>query len=159
MKISNLRRLIREVLEPTGLYSANAEELIVLTIAAESLGGQYIYQTNGPARGIGQMEPATEHDLLTNFVFLKSDLRDILKAFVGFNPDGTYYKRINDPLTYSLEYQILMTRIFYLRKPGAIPAHTDVKALAQYWKKHYNTHLGKGDPLVAEVKYLNYVRS
>lgn len=158
MKPSNLRRLIREVLEPAGLYSRNAEELLVMTIAAESLGGQYIYQTKGPARGIGQMEPATEEDLLVNFIRYKSELREALKAYIQFNVDGTYVYRIPDPLTYSLAYQILMTRIFYLRKPGAIPPHTDTKALAAYWKKHYNTYLGKGDPLVAEVKYLNYVR-
>lgn len=157
MIVANLRRLIREVLEPKGLYSTNAEELLVLTVATESLGGQYIYQTKGPARGMTQMEPATEHDLLTNFVFFKSELRDVLKQFVVFNADGTYTKRINDPLTYSLEYQILMARIHYLRKPGTIPPSTDVKGLAKYWKDHYNTKLGKGTVEEAMKKYNNYV--
>lgn len=157
MKESNMRRLIKEVLEPRGLYSRNAEELIILTFAAETLGGEYIYQTKGPARGMGQMEPVTEEDLLVNYVRYKPELRDALKQFINFNVDGTYSYRINDPLTYSLEYQVLMTRIFYLRKPGAIPHYTDKLGLASYWKKHYNTHLGKGNIYEAQNKYNNYV--
>lgn len=157
MKESNLRRLIREVLEPKQLYSKNAEELLVLTAAAESLGGEYLYQTNGPARGFFQMEPNTEKDILENYVRYKSSLRDALKKFICFNTDGTYSYRINDPLTYSLEYQVLISRIHYLRKPEAIPHVDDSVGLSEYWKKHYNTTLGKGRPIEARVKYYEYV--
>jgi hypothetical protein len=108
-----MRRLISDVLTPTNLYSVNAEELLVLTAAAESLGGQYIYQTRGPARGMFQMEPATEHDLLINYIRYKPELRNILKSFIQFNVDGTYLYKINDPLTYSLDYQVIMARIHY----------------------------------------------
>ena len=158
MRIEDMRRLIREVLEPKGLYSENAEELLILTTATESLGGHYLYQVNGPARGFFQMEPLTERDLLKNYVFYKPELREAVKQFVKFETDGSYSYRIHNPLTYSLEYQVIMARIHYLRRPGAIPNKGDIPALAQYWKKHYNTYLGKGDPKVAEVKYLNYVR-
>jgi hypothetical protein len=157
VKVNNMRRLISDVLTPTRLYSVNAEELLVLTAAAESLGGQYIYQTRGPARGMFQMEPATEHDLLVNYIRYKPELRDILKSFIQFNADGTYLYRINDPLTYSLDYQVIMARIHYLRKPGALPHFTNVSELANYWKRHYNTHLGKGTPEGAIKKYKEYV--
>lgn len=157
MKVSNLRRLIREVLEPKGLYSPPAEELLVLTAAAESLGGAYLYQVKGPARGIFQMEPATERDILSNYVRYKTNLRDVLKQFIQFNADGTWAYRINDPLTYSLEYQVVMARIHYLRDKFIIPPHTDVEGLASYWKRVYNTYLGKGTVAGATKKYLEYV--
>jgi len=157
VKVSNLRRLIREVLEPKGLYSPPAEELLILTAAAESLGGAYLYQTNGPARGIFQMEPATEKDLLSNYIRYKANFRDSLKQFIQFNADGTWSYRINDPLTYSLEYQVVMARIHYLRDKKPVPMHTDVTGLAKYWKRVYNTHLGKGTVEGATKKYLEYV--
>lgn len=157
MKESNMRRLIKEVLEPKGLYSRNAEELLILTAAAESLGGSYLYQTNGPARGFFQMEPNTERDILENYVRYKPELRDALKQFISFNVDGTYSYRINDPLTYSLEYQVVMARIHYMRDKFHIPPHTDVEGLASYWKRVYNTYLGKGTVKSAQNKYNEYL--
>jgi len=158
MRHEDVRRLIREVLLPKGLYSTNVEELLILTVATESLGGNYLYQMKGPARGLFQMEPFTEQDHLKNFVFYRSELREAVKQFIKFEADGSFSYRINDPLTYSLEYQVIMARIHYLRKPKALPHFTDVKEMAQYWKKYYNTHLGKGDPKIAESNYLDYVR-
>ncbi len=158
MRVEDMRRLIKEVLEPRGMYSENVEELLILTTASESLGGHYLYQMNGPARGFFQMEPTTEKDILKNYVFFKPELREAIKQFVKFEVDGSFNYRIHNPLTYSLEYQVVMARIHYLRKPGAIPSKENTVALAEYWKKNYNTHLGKGSTKVAEVKYLAYVR-
>ena len=45
-------------------------------------------------------------------------------------------------------FAVLIARVHYLRQPGAIPC-TDEKR-AEYWKKNYNTYLGKGTP----AKYL-----
>lgn len=158
MKINNMRRLIREVLEPIGMYSVNAEELLVLTAAVESLGGDYLYQTKGPARGFFQMEPETEKDIIRNYVFYKSELREVLSRFIQFNVDGSWKHKVANPLTYNLEYQVIMTRIHYLRRIAPIPMYNDIKGLAKYWKEHYNTKLGKGTVEGAIEKYINYVR-
>jgi hypothetical protein len=40
-----------------------------------------------------------------------------------------------------------------LRVPTPLPDATDVPALAAYWKKHYNTHLGSGTVVKAIKKY------
>jgi hypothetical protein len=154
---SDLRRLIKEVLTPVNLYSPEAEELLILTAATESLGGHYLYQIKGPARGIFQMEPATENDILVNYVRYKSNLRSALKQFINFNVDGTYTYRIDNPLVTSLSYQILMARIHYLRDKFSIPEAEDVDALASYWKRVYNTYKGKGVPEKAVNKYLEYI--
>lgn len=50
---------IEPVLRDFDLYSENAVNLILGTIAVESNMGRYYYQVNGPAIGIGQMEPNT----------------------------------------------------------------------------------------------------
>lgn len=55
-----LRELITHVLKRYNLYSDNAVELLMLTVAIESNLGHYIKQVgNGPALGIFQCEPNT----------------------------------------------------------------------------------------------------
>lgn len=158
MKASELRRVIKEVL-PNNLYSSNAEELLILTAATESLGGTYLYQMGkGPARGIFQMEPATEKDILINYVRYKPELRQLLSDYVTISNDGklTYHQR-HDPLTYNIAYQVLMARIHYLRDKQAIPSHKEVGQLADYWKRVYNTSKGKGIPSGAMFNYYEYI--
>lgn len=158
MKHTDMRRLIKEVLEPAGLYSDNAEELLILTMAAESLGGYYLYQQKGPARGFFQMEPATEKDIHINYVKYNTRLRDALAAYTYFSVDGNLNYKVKNPLVTSLEYQILMARIHYLRVINPIPHKDDIEGLANYWKKWYNTPLGKGTTVAAIEKYKEYVR-
>lgn len=158
MRVKDMRQLIKETLQPVGLYSENAEELLILTCAAESLGGYYLYQQQGPARGFFQMEPATEKDILINYVRYKQPLRAALGEYIYFNNGGDVEYKVKNPLVTSLAYQILMARIHYLRKPGAIPEKEDITGLAEYWKTHYNTHLGKGTVQGAIKKYKDYVK-
>jgi hypothetical protein len=49
-------------------------------------------------------------------------------------------------LANDLAYQTAMTRIHYLRVPSPLPAPDDLPALADYWKRHYNTYRGSGHP-------------
>jgi len=37
-----------------------------------------------------------------------------------------------------------MCRMHYYRKSEPLPESDDVRALGEYWKKHYNTVKGKG---------------
>lgn len=149
MDPGQLRRLIRETLQPIGLYSLPAEELLMLTAAVESNLGHYIYQVRGPARGIFQMEPTTEKCLWDNFIKYKSE---------ELQEDISEYDTIDeDDLSYNLAYQVIMARMHYLRVPKPLPRSHDRRALAQYWKDHYNTHLGRGTVEKALTKYGRYV--
>jgi hypothetical protein len=142
-----LRDLIREVLhhlDPEIPYSENAVELLMLTCAQESHLGSYIKQIKGPARGIFQMEPTTEHDLYSNFMAGKPKLLEKVQLL-------TYPADAPDDLLANLAYQIAMARVHYFRSPKAIPK--DLQGWAELWKSHYNTHLGKGKVEEAITNY------
>ncbi len=143
--------IIRPVLTYLDLHSQAAEDLIVGTAAQESRLGEYIHQLgDGPAQGIFQMEPATESDIWENYLNYRDGLAEKagqlqMRRFDGFMPD----------LIGNLFYQTAMTRVHYLRVPEPLPDEGDVQAYAYYWKKFYNTPLGKG----TEVEFIhNYNR-
>ena len=145
---NQLRELITEVLVELDLYSADACELLMLTAAQESHLGRYIMQVgNGPARGIFQMEPATEKDIWKNFLKFKPELAKKVGALVG----EADWRALQ--LTGNLLYQIAMARLHYYRRPEALPSRGDIVAMAQYWKDHYNTYLGKGSIAEAIKNY------
>ena len=47
-----------------------------------------------------------------------------------------------DQLKGNLYYAVAMCRIHYYRVSEALP--NDLEGMARYWKKYYNTELGKG---------------
>jgi dihydrodipicolinate synthase/N-acetylneuraminate lyase len=73
--ISQFRELIiKSTLNDLKMYSENAEELLVFTCAAESMGGTYLTQVNGSALGIYQMMPETYNDIWENYIKGKTGL-------------------------------------------------------------------------------------
>lgn len=154
-------KVIQPVLTHLGLYSLSAENLLVLTAAVESKSGRYLIQLgNGPARGIYQMEGATHDDIWRNFLRYKgAESFDSIAEYlsrVDLAPDtlaervrswqipGLHDEENADEMVGNLFYATAMARIHYLRRPEPLPADDDYEGLAQYWKKHYNTHLGAG---------------
>jgi hypothetical protein len=130
---NQLRSLIQRVLQPHDLWSQVAEDLLMGTAAQESRLGKYIAQISGPAKGIFQMEPATEKDLW-NYISRK-DLTDLVGSTSGvFAPNLLH-------LEGNLIYQIVIARIFYRRVKEAIPE--GLVPQAKYYKKYWNTELGK----------------
>jgi hypothetical protein len=130
---NQLRSLIKRVLQPHDLWSQEAEDLLMGTAAQESCLGKYIAQINGPAKGVFQMEPATETDLWDYIV--RKDLVDLIGIISGvFSPNPMH-------LEGNLIYQIIMARIFYRRIKEAIPEGLVLQA--KYYKKYWNTELGK----------------
>ncbi len=128
-----LRSLIKRVLQPCNLWSQEAEDLLIGTAAQESRLGKYIAQINGPAKGIFQMEPATEKDLWEYIV--RKNLTYLIGTVSGvFGPNPLH-------LEGNLIYQIMMARIFYRRVKEAIPE--GLVPQAKYYKKYWNTELGK----------------
>jgi len=153
----NIQQLLDLVVRPTlkelNHHSLAAERLVVGTICQESR-GEYIKQLgNGPALGLIQMEPATHDDIWRNFLIynpkLKFKIADLLsfKARIeSFNStsNGRAIVPAAAELIGNLNYCAAMCRAHYLRVPHALPAADDVQGLADYWKKYYNTDLGKG---------------
>jgi hypothetical protein len=157
MKAIQLRALIEHVLSAIGAKTNEAVDLLMLTAAQESNLGEYITQRGGPALGIFQMEPATLYDLYNNYLRYFPSRADFLKSF-------RTACSLEMDLTGNLLFQIAAARMQYLRKKGNIPVKKDygddygyVESLAKYWKKHWNTDLGRGTVAGAVQKYYKYV--
>ena len=141
------RYVLRPSLEKIGLYSPQAERLLTMIVAHESLRGHYIVQTTGQAKGLYQMENATHDDVLR---WVHKNRPELYRQIVEMG-DGqpSAVKMITD-----LDYATAMARAFFLRFPEALPTGNDSKAsptphdeeLAAYAKKRWNTHLGKATP-------------
>jgi hypothetical protein len=149
------RGLVTSVLEMFGqkvnsssFFSEAAVELLMLTAAQETHLGKYLWQIRGPALGVFQMEPNTYLDIWGNWIMYRQSYLNALNDLWGASGlDWTLRMKAD------LAYQIVMSRIFYMRIPAPIPAATDPISLAHYWKKYYNTVYGKGTP---EEAYNNY---
>lgn len=131
--------IIRPTLKMLELYSEDAEELLILTMAQESDGGTYFKQIHGPALGAFQMEPATHDDIWNNYILKHHDLKEDVIKMMGVSiwpPDA---KR----MIFDLEYAVMMARIFYERVPEKLPLSTSIPDIAVYYKKYWNTSLGK----------------
>lgn len=146
--------IIEPVLSQLRVYSKNAEEILVFTCAAESLGGTYLHQVKGNALGIYQMEPATYTDIWVNYIHSRSQLATLMAMHFNCN-------RIPEPerLIYDLNFATVMARIHYLRVTENIPDPQDVEGLWNYYKKYYNTEKGKAKKDDAIKKYEKFIQS
>ncbi|MCP3682151.1 MAG: hypothetical protein GY861_05610 [bacterium] len=147
-----LRSLIADTLFEVDLFSLEAAELLFMTAAQESHCGEYIQQLGrGPALGIFQMEPDTEQDILENYIQYRPQLQKIVDRFRIKAVRGDLNLRGNIP------YQIVMARIHYLRVPVMLPHPTDIEAMAEYYKKYYNTYAGKATVEQAVENYNRFM--
>jgi len=148
-----LRELvICPALHSIGLWSSMSEDLLIMLAAHESNGGDYIAQIDGPALGIYQMEPATHN-------FLWSKLRGTDEKYMALGgkilfachfmgkPDST-------ELIWNMKYATMMARVLFLLNKEPIP--TDIKNLAQYAKKYWNSPSGKATPEKYESAYYRF---
>lgn len=146
----NPEQLREYIIHPTlkfiAHHSKSAEELLMLTAAAESELGYYIHQVGGPALGIYQMEPATHDDIWGNWLKYKAMAGHVSNL-------GTQ----SSELVSNLAYATAMARCHYLRVPEALPNAHETQALARYWKEYYNTEAGAGTVEKAVQKYREYV--
>ncbi|MBF0169316.1 MAG: hypothetical protein HQL45_17000 [Alphaproteobacteria bacterium] len=132
--------VIVPTLDYLGLSSPVAVNLVLGTAIQESGCGTYLRQLGqGPAMGIFQMEPATENDIWANYLRYKLDLSERLQALLAVMPARTAQLATN------LAYAAAMCRVHYLRQPDPLPKDAnDIEALGRYWKRFYNTSMGKG---------------
>jgi hypothetical protein len=125
-----------------GAASAAAVELLMLTAATESRLGTYLYQLQGPAIGIFQMEPKTHDDLQARRVIGRHKNIPLADA---------------SRMAWDLAYAAVMARIYYMQFVEPLPAADDIPGMAEYWKEYYNTEAGAGTPEKAIADYERYV--
>ena len=152
MDPAKLRLVIQQTLTPLGIYSANAEELLMATCANESNLGLYKVQAKGgPAHGIMQIETATFNDIWANYLAYHQTLGDGIKLLnsgvIGISSD----------LDNNDRYSVAMARVFYMRCPGALPDAGNLDAIWAYYKQYYNTPAGAAVEGIFKYKYQAYV--
>ena len=144
-----LKSLIASVLKELNLHSDNAVNLLMGTAAQESHLGKYRRQLGGgPALGIFQMELATFDDIVKNYLRYKPELAARIERVARISRFKAEDLENNDLLA------TCMARVHYLRVREAIPS--DLEGWARYWKRYYNTLLGKGteEEFIANYKRL-----
>jgi len=154
--------IIRPALDAIGLYSKAAEELLLGTAIQESRLEHLVQLGNGLALSLFQMEPATHDSIWVDFLPDRPELALKVKRLAiplqaGSKFEGQIYdiilNRTEVPvrtLLWNRLYAVAMARVRYYWVPDALPAAGDISRQAEYWKKFYNTPLGKG----TEQEYL-----
>jgi hypothetical protein len=147
-----LRALIKQTLTPLGLYSANAEELLLATCANESDFGQHRVQSGNPADGalgIFQMEPSDHDDIYANYLQYHSTLESQIKQL---SSTCTASDLVNNDT-----YAIALARVHYARCPGNLPDPASLDGLWAYYRNFYNTPEGAAIQSQFMEKYKLYV--
>lgn len=125
-----------------GLLSESAVNLVLGTIIHESVTGniQHLAQIGGgPARGIGEIEPVTGHDIYDRWLALPANAA--LRMIVG---SMTTHEPFERQLVTNLSLSVCLIRLKYYPSALPLPAPTDAVGLTRYWKIVYNTELGAG---------------
>lgn len=153
---SELRQyIIRPTLQNLDLWSPAAENLLLGTAAQESQLGYYLVQRNGPALGIYQIEPATHRDVWTHYLSYRLPLADRVSKLTVSSPKLTVPDTM---LITNLAYTTAIARIIYQRAAQPLPPADDIEQLANYWKQHFNTPLGKGTVIEFIQNYKEYIQ-
>lgn len=130
------RRVIAPTLVTMGFSSEAAQRLLLGTALAES-GLRHLVQVRGPALGLFQVEPATHQDLWQNYLRFRPHLAAL--ARIHAVPD----RPLQGQLVWNLAYAVSVARLIYFRDPAPLPAVADSLALGTYYKRIFNTHLGR----------------
>ena len=109
--------------------------LLVETAMQETQLGKYRDPTVGAGRGLTQFDEMPLADCIQR---AKQSESDIAKNQFGID----IYRIEHNDLDYAPLVAMIMTRLKYKRIPEAIPK--TIEGRAEYWKKHYNSMLGKG---------------
>lgn len=143
MDLEQLRtNIIQATLKPLSLWSPEAEALLCATAAQETLGGKYIRQIDCQTGGLGiyQMEQAT-HDALWRQKLNRPDRLPLIRAMLDLFSFSRMPKATD--MIWHNGYATFMARFYYLVIPEALPPAHDLAAQWEYYKKYWNTSLGK----------------
>ena len=135
--INSIKEIVEGTLYKLDMYSDDALSLIMRTGWAES-GYRALRQYKGPAIGFWQVELATIQDTLDNYVEYRPHIMEVLTT-LGLEPEDLEFSVLS-----SIALQAAFCRLKYRRDSKPIPSWDNMKAQAKYWKRVYNTKLGKG---------------
>ena len=142
LSVVDMKSMVSNVLTDINMVSESAVNLLLMTCAAESDFGTYRKQIKGPALGIYQMEPATYFWL-----------RDLYQSRIPY----IEYKHPDDMIMDD-RLATIMARLRYRVVKEPLPSDSnDIYALAEYWKRWYNTYRGKGTVEKCVSKYKKFV--
>lgn len=140
INIVQFRELIlRPTLVALTIWKPELEEILVGTMAHESKFGTFLKQIDGPALGLYGMEPNTHEDIWNHFLNHESKLLYLLLPYCGLS-----YKPKPETLVYHVTYSTAMAAFQYNRHKEPIPK--DLESMALFYKKYYNTSIGKATP-------------
>ena len=138
--IQEIKAIAEYALYKIDAYSDDALALVVRTGMAESgyraLKG---YGEGNPAIGFFQIEPATMNDMIDNYIKYRSHYKvHLISLGMNFQKDTAMSVMSN------IGVQAALCRIHYRRDKHSIPSWDDLEGQAKYWKRVYNTNLGRG---------------
>ena len=135
--IDCIELITKWALNELDMYSDDAHAMIMRTGMAES-GFRALAQEGGPAIGFFQIEPATLGDTMENYVMYRPELKTKLYA-LGFDDVDSEIRLMSN-----IALQAAFCRLKYRRDSKPLPKWDDIEGQAKYWKRIYNSHLGKG---------------
>ena len=149
----NVRQVKELIIVPAltalGLNSPSAVNLLLGTMAQESQMGHFIVQTNiGLKGGIGayQMERPAYLDIWRNKVAISTSLKAKIRLLLGYEIMPSAERMASDVML-----STIMARLYYAAISSPFPNPDDISGLAHYYKKYWNTELGKA----TEQEFIN----
>ncbi|MFG1487632.1 hypothetical protein ABMA58_00110 [Oceanospirillum sp. HFRX-1_2] len=125
--------------------SPAAARLLLGTAAKESNCGSALQQYGGgPACGPFQMEPWVALDHASYMRKFAPVWAAAVQRASGVDPTRLSELEMVRQLTGNLLFAAAMCRIDYWREKEPLPRVSDTTGLGGYWKRYYNTGLGKG---------------
>lgn len=149
--VEQFRRIVvAPTLMACALWSEAAERLLVGTYLHEGViaGTTYLEQKGGRAVSVFQIEPATATDIRRYLIERQPAIAVRITNWVGMSGRNSIFQMpddfLNRRLKSDLELSCAFCRVKYYMRPERLPDAEDIDALAEYWKKHYNSPAGKG---------------
>ena len=139
-------RVIDPVLKQINLYSAGASKLLLGTAIQESFMGKL-------SKNIFQIEQATVKDINNRILSAHPNLRNAVQQL--YNPEQSLAWNLKN----NVKYEVAMARLVYLKSNQNIPDTSNVNTLGQFWKKYYNTYLGKGKASQFSAHFASFISS
>ena len=133
---SEIIRLSRTICSVLGNGAKNnAHELLIETAGAETDFGTFRDNSVGAGMGLTQFDKMPFYDVRDR---TKEHNKEKLKRALGIDIDLVEWEH----LRYNPLLSLIFTRLKYKLIPDEIPE--SLEGRAKYWKKYYNTELGKG---------------
>ena len=136
--LNQIKEIVEEALYRIDGYSDDALVLVLRTGQVESKYKALRQYGDGPAIGFWQVEPATAEDIWKNYIAYRPHYEKAMLS-LGYDPENLEFSLLSN-----IAVQAAFCRFKYKRDKNPIPSWDDLKAQGEYWKKVYNTYLGKG---------------